>query len=204
MQLNWEFPYNSRRVPVFARNVVATSHPLAAQAGLLMLRNGGNAVDAALASAIALTVVEPCSNGIGSDVFALLWDGKKAHGLNGSGRSPASWSPEKFIGKDPITIGWRSITVPGAVDAWATLSKRFGRLAFTDLFEPALNYAEQGFIVSPTVQKSWAKAIDTYGEFDGFREAFSHDGRAPQVGELFRLPDQAESLRARILASTCG
>ena len=200
MQLNWEFPYSSRRVPVFARNVVATSHPLAAQAGLLMLRNGGNAVDAALASAIALTVVEPCSNGIGSDVFALLWDGKKVHGLNGSGRSPASWSAEKFIGKDPITIGWRSITVPGAVEAWATLSKRFGQLAFSDLFEPALNYAEQGFVVSPTVQKSWAKATDTYGEFDGFREAFSYGGRAPRVGELFKHPEQAESLR-RIAAS---
>ena len=195
MQLNWEFPYSSRRVPVFARNVVATSHPLAAEAGLLMLRRGGNAVDAALASAIALTVVEPCSNGIGSDVFALLWDGQEIHGLNGSGRSPASWSPEKFVGKDPITIGWRSITVPGAVDAWITLSRRFGRLAFTELFEPALNYAEQGFVVSPTVQKSWAKATETYAEFDGFREAFVRNGRAPIVGEVFKHPEQAETLR---------
>ena len=202
MQLNWELPYRSRRVPVFARNAVATSHPLAAQAGLLMLRNGGNAIDAALACAIALTVVEPCSNGIGSDVFALLWDGKEVHGLNGSGRSPASWSSDKYVGKEPITIGWRSITVPGAVDAWVTLSKRFGRLAFTDLFEPALNYADQGFVVSPTIQKSWARATDMYAEFDGFQQAFSYGGRAPRVGELFKHPEQAETLRK--IASSDG
>src|SRR6267378_640889 len=99
MDFDWRLPYASRRQPVFARNVVATSQPLATQAGLAMLARGGNAVDAALATAITLTVVEPCSNGIGSDLFAILWDGKKLHGLNASGRSPAAWSPARFTGR---------------------------------------------------------------------------------------------------------
>lgn len=196
MHLNWDFPYRSRRVPVFAHNVVATSQPLAAQAGLQILRNGGNAVDAALATAIALTVVEPCSNGIGSDAFAIVWDGENMHGLNGSGRSPASWSPEKFEGKECISIGWDSVTVPGAVDTWVTLSERFGRLTFSQLFEPAVHYARQGFIVSPTVQQTWASAIETYAQFSGFRAVFMRDGRAPRVGELFKNPEQAQTLTA--------
>src|SRR5512140_1394950 len=95
MSLSWTFPYPSRRMPVFARNVVATSQPLAAQAGLQMLARGGNAVDAALAAAITLAVVEPTSNGIGSDAFALVWDGTELHGLNGSGRSPLAWTPAR-------------------------------------------------------------------------------------------------------------
>src|SRR5688572_12990238 len=93
---DWQFPYPSQRMPVLARNVVATSQPLAAQAGLRMMLKGGNAVDAILASAIALTVMEPTSNGIGSDAFAILWDGSRLHGLNASGRSPADWSLERF------------------------------------------------------------------------------------------------------------
>src|SRR5579863_4683253 len=93
---DWQFPYPSQRMPILARNVVATSQPLAAQAGLRMLMNGGSAVDAALATAIALTVLEPTSNGIGSDAFAIVWDGSELHGLNASGRSPAGWTPERF------------------------------------------------------------------------------------------------------------
>lgn len=202
MHLNWDFPYSSRRAPVFARNVVAASQPLAAQAGLHMLRSGGNAVDAALAAAIALTVVEPCSNGIGSDAFALVWDGREMHGLNGSGRAPANWSPQKFKDVDCIGIGWDSITVPGAVDTWAVLSERFGRLPFNELFAPAIRYAAQGFAVSPIVQRDWASAIETYSEFTGFRKAFMRDGRAPEVGELFKHPEQAQTLTA--IAETKG
>src|SRR4029453_18309134 len=97
-RFSWEFPYTSQRMPVLAANVVATSQPLAAQAGLRMLLKGGNAVDAALATAITLTVVEPTMNGIGSDAFALLWDGGMLHGLNASGRAPAAWTPEHFTG----------------------------------------------------------------------------------------------------------
>ncbi|GAH94839.1 unnamed protein product, partial [marine sediment metagenome] len=95
-QFSWEFPYASKRMPIMARNIVATSQPLAAQAGLRMLQKGGNAVDAAIATAIALTVVEPTMNGIGGDAFAIVWDGNELHGLNASGRSPAAWDFEQF------------------------------------------------------------------------------------------------------------
>src|SRR5829696_3686096 len=118
-RFDWKLPYPSRRQPVFARNVVATSQPLAAQAGVAMLARGGNAVDAALATAITLTVVEPTSNGIGSDAFAILWDGQQLHGLNASGRSPASWNADTYranFSEMPLR-GWHSVTVPGAVSA---------------------------------------------------------------------------------------
>jgi gamma-glutamyltranspeptidase/glutathione hydrolase len=122
---DWEFPYPSQRMPILARNAVATSQPLAAQAGLRMLLKGGNAVDAALATAITLTVVEPTSNGIGSDAFALLWDGSKLHGLNASGRSPEGWTIDRFNGKTAMpTRGWDAVTTPGAVSAWVALSER--------------------------------------------------------------------------------
>src|SRR5215470_19433673 len=126
---DWKFPYHSQRMPVLARNVVATSQPLAAQAGLSMLMKGGNAVDAALATAITLTVVEPTGNGIGSDAFAIIWDGGKLHGLNSSGRSPAAWTRERFRGLSSMPErGWETVTVPGAVAAWAALARRFGTL----------------------------------------------------------------------------
>lgn len=195
-EIRWgEFPYPSRRVPVFARNVVATSQPLAVQAGIQMLRQGGNAVDAAVAAAAALTVTEPCSNGLGSDAFAIVWDGEKLHGLNASGRSPAEWSPERFRGAEPITIGWDSITVPGCVDAWSLLSRRFGRLDFEDLLRPAVDYARGGYAVSPTVQALWTEAQGTYGHFHGFNEVFRPGGRAPGPGEVFRSEAMAGTLR---------
>ena len=117
MTISWQFPFPSQRMPVLARNVVATSQPLAAQAGLRMLLQGGNAADAALAAAIALTVVEPTSNGIGSDAFALVWDGQSLHGFNGSGRSPRAWTPERFAGLSQMPAwGWDAVIVPGAMD----------------------------------------------------------------------------------------
>ena len=123
----WDFPYTSQRMPLLARNVVSTSQPLASAAGLLMLARGGNAVDAALATAITLTVVEPCMNGIGGDAFAIIWDGKKMHGLNASGRAPARWTPEYFSRYEAMPVrGWDSVTVPGTVSAWRALSDRFG------------------------------------------------------------------------------
>src|SRR5436189_2888871 len=116
----FDTPYPTLRRPTLARNVVSTSQPLAAQAGLRMLLKGGNAVDAALATAITLTVVEPTSNGIGSDAFCILWDGKQLHGLNASGRSPAAWQPQRFAGREKMpSTGWDTVTVPGAVSAWA-------------------------------------------------------------------------------------
>ena len=182
-------------MPVLGRNAVATSQPLAAQAGLQMLYRGGSAVDAALAAAIALTVVEPTSNGIGSDAFAVIWDGDTLQGLNGSGRSPAAWDAL------PLTVdrgipehGWGTVTVPGAVDAWFALWRRFGRLEFGELFEPAIGYADQGFMVSPTVAGQWAMAEDVYRGFQPFCATFLPEGRAPRPGELFRCPDQARTL----------
>ena len=148
----WELPYAWPRKPVLARNVVCTSQPLAAQAGLAMLADGGSAVDAALAAAITLTLVEPVSNGIGSDAFALVWDGARLRGLNASGRSPAAWTPEYFRGGPVPVRGWNSVTVPGAVSAWTELHARFGRLPFARLFEPAIRYGREGFLISPTAR----------------------------------------------------
>src|SRR3954470_14919321 len=144
---DWQFPYPSQRMPVLARNAVATSQPLAAQAGIRMLLKGGNAVDAVLATAISLIVLEPVSNGIGSDAFCILWDGKKLHGLNASGRSPAAWSVDYFkkLGNRPER-GWNSVSVPGAVSAWVAMSEKFGKLPFEDLFEAAIRYATQGYL----------------------------------------------------------
>jgi len=195
-QMNWAFPYASRRVPVLARNVVATSQPLAAQAGLRMLLKGGSAADAAIATAIALTVVEPTMNGIGADAFALVWDGKHLDGLNASGRAPQAWSPERFKGRDSMpTEGWDAVTVPGAVSAWAALSSRHGRLPFAQLFEPAIEYAGKGFTVSPTVALQWQAQTPRLRDQPGFAAAFLPGGRPPRAGELFRFPAQAETLR---------
>jgi len=142
----YDFPYPSRRMPVLARNAVATSQPLAAQAGLQMLYAGGNAVDAALAAAIALTVVEPTSNGIGSDAFAIVSDGNGLHGVNGSGRAPAALTRERFAGRDAMPLrGWAAVTVPGAVSAWAALR----RAAVHAAVEPAIRYADDGFWSRP-------------------------------------------------------
>ena len=159
MPLDWSNAYASRRQPIFARNAVATSQPLATQAGISMLARGGNAVDAALATAITLTVVEPCSNGIGADLFAILWTGSELVGLNASGRAPAAWTPGRFTGRRTMPErGWETVTIPGAVSGWVALSTRYGKLPFADLFEPAIRYARDGWLVSPVVAEKWALA----------------------------------------------
>ncbi|HZQ60815.1 MAG TPA: gamma-glutamyltransferase family protein [Casimicrobiaceae bacterium] len=201
--LRWDFPYAWQRKPVLAGNVVATSQPLAAQAGMAMLRQGGNAVDAAVATAIALTVVEPTMNGIGGDAFALVWDGTRLHGLNASGCAPHAWTPQRFAGRDAMpTTGWDAVTVPGEVSGWVALSKRFGRLAFADLFAPAIEYARSGFPVSPTVARQWRKDAATLGHFQAFRETFLPRGRAPEAGEWFSCEAQARSLE--LIAASDG
>lgn len=192
---HWDFPYASQRMPVLAANVVATSQPLAAQAGLQMLYKGGNAVDAALATAIALAIVEPVSNGIGSDAFCILWDGQQLHGLNASGRSPAGWTPEYFAGREQMPDrGWDTVTVPGCVSAWVELSSRFGKLAFGELFEAAVRYARDGYLVGPVTAKSWAGQAQILGEYEGFAQAFMPGGRTPNTGERFANADQARTL----------
>ena len=203
MRFHHEGLYRSRRSPVIARNVVTTSQPLASQAGLEMLQSGGNAVDAALATAIALTVVEPTSNGLGSDAFCILWDGKELHGLNASGRSPAAWTPARFAGRNSMPQrGWDSVTVPGAVSAWVELSCRFGKLPFARLFEPAIRYATRGYHVTPIIGAQWAKAAQTLREQPGFAESFLPNGRAPRVGEVFSQQRMARSLQK--IAETNG
>ncbi|MEM7030758.1 MAG: gamma-glutamyltransferase family protein [Chloroflexota bacterium] len=200
---NWDFPYASQRMPVLAKNVVATSQPVAAQAGLRMLLKGGNAVDAALAAAMALTVVEPSMNGIGSDAFAILWDGQQLHGLNASGRSPKALTYDHFAGRSEMpAMGWDTVTVPGCVSAWVNLSERFGKLAFAELFEPAIDYAQNGYLVSPITGKGWAGAVNKYRDFPEFADGFLPQGKAPAIGSRFRFPDQAKTLQA--IASTMG
>ncbi|MFW5679737.1 MAG: gamma-glutamyltransferase family protein [Pseudomonadota bacterium] len=196
-------PYASRRSPVVAENAVATSQPLASLAGLEALRDGGNAVDAALTAAITLTVVEPTGNGLGSDAFAILWDGERLVGLNASGRSPAAWTPVRFAGAEAMPVlGADSVTVPGAVAAWVALHERYGKLPFERLFEPAIRYARDGYLVSPIIATLWQRSKDRLAAQPGFADAFLPGGRAPFAGERFRLPDMARTLET--IARTRG
>ncbi|HEX4598418.1 MAG TPA: gamma-glutamyltransferase family protein [Burkholderiaceae bacterium] len=200
-RFDWSNPYPTTRTPVFARNVVATSQPLAASAGLAMMRRGGNAVDAAIAAAATLSLTEPCSNGLGSDNFAIVWDGVRLHGLNASGTAPSTWTPGYFLqryGTDPAARpmrGWDTVTVPGAVAGWAALHRTFGRLRFDEVLAPAIEYAERGFAVSPIVQDKWARAMPLLAGLPGFDEHFLPRGRAPAVGEHFVLAGAAQALR---------
>lgn len=204
---DWRAGYPSQRLPVFGRNVVSTSHPLGAQAGLRILGQGGNAVDAAIAAAAVMTIVEPVSNGLGSDAFCILWDGERLHGLNASGTAPAAWTPAHFRAKygeaaTPPQRGWDSVTVPGAVAGWVALSERFGKLPFADLMAPAIEVATRGYAVPVVVQQKWAAAAPLLKDLPGYAAAFLPRGRAPEVGELFRFPDAARSLE--LIARTKG
>ena len=193
--LDWSLPYASQRSAVLGRNIVSTSQPLAAQAGLRMLLAGGNAVDAAIAAAMALTVVEPTGCGLGSDGFAIVWDGQELHGLNASGRAPAAWTPAYFAERGGIPeTGWNAVTVPGAVSSWVALSKRLGKLPFAQLAQPAIDYARHGFPVSPTIAKLWALGAAKLGAQPGFAECFMPGGRAPRAGEIFRSEAHARTL----------
>jgi len=207
---DWSTGYASRRSPVFARNVVSTSHPLAAQAGLSMLRKGGNAVDAAIATAAVMMIVEPCSNGLGSDAFCILWDGHQLHGLNASGSAPAAWTPSYFKSKygadaaAPPKRGWDSVTVPGAVASWVALHERFGKLPFADLLAPAIETAERGYAVPVIIQHKWENAarLAEISRQPGFAAAFLPHGREPHVGERFVFAEAARTLR--LIAETKG
>lgn len=203
MNLN-DYPYASQRMPVLADNgAVATSQPLAAQVGIKTLQAGGSAVDAAIATAAALTVLEPTSNGIGSDAFAIVWDGEKLHGLNGSGRWPKASSAAALRVQGLSAVperGWASVTVPGAPAAWHELHARFGRLEMSALLEPALDYAERGFPVSPVIAYLWNGAMEMFAapnrpEFEGWRATFAPEGSAPSAGERFVSPGHAWTLR---------
>ena len=190
-----DLPYPSRRVPIMGQQMVATSQPLAAQAGLAVLASGGNAIDAAVTAAAVLTVVEPTMNGIGSDAFALVWDGQRLYGLNGSGRAPARLTLARFrSGQTMPALGWDSVTVPGAVHAWAALSAKFGSRPFAELLAPAIGYARGGFPVSPVTAALWAEQAPRFTGFAEFSRVFLPGGRAPAPGEVFRNPELADTL----------
>ncbi len=205
MKFDWNNPYPTVRSPQFARNVVATSHSLAAQAGLRMLLAGGNAVDAIVATAAALTIVEPVSNGLGGDCFAIVWDGQQLHGLNASGVAPAAWTPQYFRRKHGDALpqrGWDTVTTPGAVAGWVALSRRFGRLPFADLLGPAIELAERGHGVGRIVADKWARQAPALKHLPGFAEAFMPRGRAPTTGERFVFASAGQTLRR--IAATQG
>jgi gamma-glutamyltranspeptidase/glutathione hydrolase len=182
--------------------MVAASNPLAAEAGMDILKSGGNAIDAAIAAAAALVVVEPVSNGLGSDVFAIVWSGGKLHGLNGSGPAPEAYGIDAFRrrGWDGIPeFGWGASTVPGAPRAWAALSSAMGRKPLSEALAPAVEYARNGFAVSVNVAHSWKCAVRKFSTLKGdvhagWFEAFAGGGRAPEPGEIFRCPDMALTL----------
>jgi len=201
--MKWTLPYDARRAPVLARRVVATGQPIAAQIGMEMLERGGNAVDAAIACAAALTVLEPTANGIGSDAFAIVWDAQKVHGLNASGRSPASATIDRLGDARVVpNRGWPAVTVPGAVSSWRALSERFGKLPFATLLAPAIECARRGFPVSPMCAAGWARSVVVYRAFEPWMATFAPRGRAPSVGEIVALPDHAKTLEA--IASSDG
>ena len=197
--------YPSRRTVTYAANgVVCTSVPLAAQAGLDILKKGGNAVDAAVATAMALTVVEPTSNGIGGDAFALVWTQGKLYGLNASGWAPQALNAEAVLRTGATTMprrGWETVTVPGAPSGWAKLAERFGRLSLQESAAAAVNYAREGYPVSADVAGFWARDYQVLcrelrGEvFRPWFETFAPEGRAPLAGERWRCPDMADTLQ---------
>ncbi|MEN2768594.1 gamma-glutamyltransferase [Ornithinibacillus xuwenensis] len=200
------YPYATTRHSTYGKNgMVATSQPLAAQAGLEILKKGGNAIDAAIATAACLTVVEPTSNGIGGDAFALVWTKGELHGLNASGKSPKNISIDavKEAGHEEIpTHGWIPVTVPGVPGAWAELSEKFGKLPLEEVLEPAIQYASEGYPVSPTLGKFWNGAYKSFKQkltdevYQHWFDTFAPKGRAPQVGEVWSSAGHAETLRA--------
>lgn len=203
MSWSWDLPYRSQRQPILGDDVIATSQPLAVAAAMHAYERGGNAADAVLAAAMALTVVEPTGNGVGSDAFAIVHDGAEIHGLNASGRSPAGLDVERLLALDAIPLdGWDPVTVPGAVSAWAALSQRFGRLDLSEVAAPAIRLASGGFPVSPLVAAAWARAASRHGHREDFRDHYLPRGRAPRAGERFASADLAATLQE--IAETGG
>jgi len=179
--------------------MVATSHPLATQIGLDILKQGGSAIDAAIAANATLGLMEPTGNGVGGDLFAIVWDAgsKSLHGLNASGRSPKSLSREWFLenGIDKIpAYGPLPVSVPGAVDGWFELHERFGKLSMIKLLQPTIDYARNGHPVHETIQFYWGKSIGHLSKYPGYVEQMTIDGRAPRIGEMWKNPNLANTL----------
>jgi len=189
------------RSPVLATQAMAaTSQPLATQVALNIMQKGGNAIDAAIAANAMLGLVEPTGNGVGGDLFAIIWDAKteKLYGLNGSGRSPKELTLEWFKDNNHNKIpshGPLSVTVPGAVDGWFMMHDRFGKLPMAELLQPTISYAEQGFPVSQLIAYYWNRSVPILGKWPGFTEQMTIDGRAPAEGEIWRNKNLASTLK---------
>jgi len=203
------YPYPSRRAVSFAKDgMAATSVPLGASVGAEILRRGGNAVDAAVAMAAAMTVLEPPSNSLGGDCFALIWMDGKLHGLNASGRAPMKISAEllRERGYDRVPArGWLPVMTPGAVAGWAEALEQFGRLSMKEVLAPAIRYAREGYPVPVTTAELWQSAFEqitaAYGnadtcpeEFRGWFQVFAPEGHAPKAGEIWRSEAMARTL----------
>ena len=190
------------RSPVLATSAMAaTSQPLATQVALDVMKNGGNAIDAAIAANALLGLVEPTGNGIGGDLFAIVWDAKtkKLYGLNASGRSPKSLSLEWFAQNGHQSIpshGPLPVTVPGAVDGWFMLHDRFGKKRMNELLKPTIDYAKEGFPVSQLIAYYWNRSIPLLERWPGFSEQFTIEGRAPAEGEIWKNPGLAKTLQS--------
>ncbi len=192
-------PFATRSVVIARHGMAATSQPLATQVALDILKRGGSAVDAAIAANATLGLVEPTSNGIGGDLFAIVWDAKAERlvGLNASGRSPLGLTRDYFVdnGHERIPkFGPLPVSVPGCVDGWAELHDRFGRLPLRDVLKPAIDYAREGFPVSQVIAYYWQRSKPVFEDYPGFADTFLPNGRAPREGEIFRNPMLATTL----------
>ena len=191
----------SRPDVIAEHGMVASSHPLATQVGLEILKNGGNAIDAAIATNAALGLMEPTGNGIGGDFFAIIWDAEteQLYGYNGSGRSPQSLSLEWFIENGYSEIpphGPLPVSVPGTIDGWFALHERFGALEMSAILQPTIDYARNGHPVAELIAYYWNRSVPILSEFPGFTEQFTIDGRAPREGEIWKNPNLANTLQA--------
>jgi len=194
-------PFATRSEVIAPHGMVATSHPLATQIGLDVLKRGGTAVDAAIAANAALGLMEPVSNGIGGDLFAIVWDArtKKLYGYNGSGRSPQSLTLQWFLDhgyRDVPPLGPLPVNVPGCVDGWFALHQRFGKLPMQDVLAPTIAYARDGFPVTELIAHYWALSVPRLAQFPGFTAQFTRDGKAPAKGEIWKNPHLANTLEA--------
>lgn len=194
-------PFATRSEVLATHGMVATSIPLATQIGVDVLKKGGTAVDAAIAANAALGLMEPVMNGIGGDLFAIVWDAKtkKLYGYNGSGRSPRSLTLQYFVDRGITHVppfGPLPVSVPGAVDGWFALHDRFGKLPMKDLLGPAIGYAREGFPVSELIAHYWKLSVPRLSQYPGFAEQMTIGGRAPQKGEIWKNPNLANTLQA--------
>mgnify|MGYP000043956122 FL=1 len=202
-------PFASRSEVIGQNGMVATSHPLATQIGLDILKKGGTAIDAAIAANVALGLMEPTGNGIGGDLFAIVWDAesKKLHGLNASGPAPKDISIDYFRDNDLEKIpsyGPLPVTVPGAVDGWIKLHEKFGKLEFRTLFEPTIAYAKNGFPVTETIAYYLKNSQKRFEKYPNFNELWVKNGSMPTKGEIFKNPQLAKTLETIALKGREG